>query len=423
MNMSQITGALRRRWAVIVAALLIGALAGLGAVQFKPQTFTSASQLYVSVNGGDAANAYQGGQAAQQRIASYASLATGEALMAEVIAQLKLDITPSQLASHVSATYPPGTVLLNVQTTDPSATTAKQLNSAVVQQLQSLVTNLETTVPGGTPAAQLQVVNPSSDAVANGRSGITYLVLGAFAGFVAGLILTALIEMTDRTVRHPAQLRRILDVPVVGSNDRSILSKVQIRELRSQVLAVDDSARRSILVAALDAEGHDVAFELAAAIAAAGSKTALVRARFDQSQDGVACGLAEVLRGEVYLDKVMGSTDHPRLSAMLPGQPDDGSVDALASRPFRDLMATLRSRFDCVVLDGAVHDGQSDASAMIPGRTSVVLVSTLGINRAEDLMERARPFVEGVPPTVAVGLRKIGSAKRRTVAVEPAAAG
>src|SRR5690349_6338791 len=106
---------LRTRWMVIVVTVAVAVLGALAVSLLTTPTYQSSSRVFVSTSGGSTVSeTYQGNLFSQQRVASYSELVTGETLAARTIDELGLNMTPAQLASKVTATSTPDTVLLDI---------------------------------------------------------------------------------------------------------------------------------------------------------------------------------------------------------------------------------------------------------------------------------------------------------------------
>ena len=142
---------LRRRWGMILAVTAV-ALAAAGALTLRATPlYTSTARVFVSTSPSDTNSAYQGGLFSQQRVSSYADLVNGLELTKRVVRTLGLEMTPEELATHVTATVVPDTVLLSISVTDPDPVQAQQINEAMVAELSNFVKELETP-PGSSKA-------------------------------------------------------------------------------------------------------------------------------------------------------------------------------------------------------------------------------------------------------------------------------
>src|SRR3712207_2344202 len=104
---------------MILAGLILGGAAGLGVSALQTPQFTSHLQFFVSTRDSvSTSEAFQGSQFSQQRVASYARLLAGEELAGRVARRLELDVSARELASHITVTAVPETVLLDVDVAD-----------------------------------------------------------------------------------------------------------------------------------------------------------------------------------------------------------------------------------------------------------------------------------------------------------------
>ena len=106
---------LRKYWLIIVVAALIGAGAGYAVSYFKTPQYQSTATLFAATqNGTSVAEAYQNNMFSQERVISYASLATSEQVAARAIDQLKAPISAEELRAKVTAVPLPKTVMFTV---------------------------------------------------------------------------------------------------------------------------------------------------------------------------------------------------------------------------------------------------------------------------------------------------------------------
>lgn len=190
---------MRSGWWLLLGGLLVGlAAAGLLSWLATP-LYSSSTQLFVSVAGStDTSAAYQGNLFTQQRVTSYAQLLTGEALAAEVVDDLDLELTPAAVAGKVNASVLPETVILDVTVTDTDPARARAIAASLAEQFTERVLELEADVS----ALKVSIVEPAdinSDPVS---PDITRnLALGGVLGLLIGLGLALLRSRLDNTVK------------------------------------------------------------------------------------------------------------------------------------------------------------------------------------------------------------------------------
>ena len=82
-------------------------------------------------SGTSVGDAYQNNLFSQERVVSYAGLATSEQVAACAVDQLKMPISPDELRSKITATPLPKTVLLDITVSDTDPVAAQTYANAV----------------------------------------------------------------------------------------------------------------------------------------------------------------------------------------------------------------------------------------------------------------------------------------------------
>ena len=187
----------------------------------------------------------------QERVVSYAALATSEQVAARAIDQLKAPLSVGELRSKVTAMPQPKTVLLDISVKDADPAQAQTYANAVADSLVGLVAELETSRRGGSPAAGAIVVDDANYPTDPGGLGlVTRIGLGAVAGLLLGLLIAvhprrrgqAAEGTRDRRVRQRRRgarrsARRLVARPTatVADLDAGGLYAERIRELRTNL--------------------------------------------------------------------------------------------------------------------------------------------------------------------------------------------
>lgn len=399
--------AFRRRWRTLVVALLLGAIAGAVYSATSSHDYVSTSRLYVSVQAlsGASGDPLQNSQAAQQRLVSYASLATSAAVTDAVSRQL--DTSSSDLAGRITASYPPGTVLLDIAASSTSPESAQQLTAAVDDALQRLVARIETPAGGGSPAAALSVVDPPTEGALTGRSASTLIGAGLLAGLVVGLLVAYARERFDHTVRTADDLAEaagidVVDPIAVQRKDGDVLDSAHvgagnslvIRSVRSQ-LQLGSTGRLVVLVTGVRAATGPVAEQLSQAFVDSGVDTLLVRAHkpLDDAAKTVAPGLAEVLTGSAELTDTIAHTAGA-YDVLPTGHLTDDAANLLSSQRCVDLIDQLGGQRGCVVIDASHLESSPETAAIARVSTAVVVVVELETITVDELRSHLRPITD-----------------------------
>lgn len=382
MDLRDLLSVMRTRWAVIVATTLVGGLIALGVSILKTPIYQASTQFYVTVAGGEnaAASAYQGSLGAQQRVQSYAALVRSSDIAEQVVEAAGVDLDASQVVEAVSATADSNTVLLNLSVDDTDPNRAVEIAMAFGEVLPAAISSLETPEGGGPALAKLTVVNPPklpTDPIApkTEQNVAIGIVFGLLIGIAGALLANAL----DRRVKTKEQLERVTGVPVVGSIPfREAEDKEEgtehivpfkeghspaaeaFRRLRTnlQFLNVDKPPRVIVLTSSVAVEGKsETAVNLALALAEAGNSVLLIEAdlrrprvvNYMSMPDKV--GMTNILTGQAEFSDVVQSTRYEGVHLLACGPLPPNPSELLSSDTARRLIATLREKYDYVLVD------------------------------------------------------------------------
>ena len=155
------------------------------------------------------------------------------------------------------------------------------------------------------------------------------------------------------------------------------------RSLRTAVLFTARGAPPKVVVvtSAVAAEGKTVgSLNLATALAEAGSRVLLLEADLRHPRChrtlgiDAARGLASVLAGQEELESVIHSLEAPRLSFIPAGAVPPNPAELVSSARMREIVASLRSRYDFVIIDTPPVLPVTDAVVLAREADAVVLV-------------------------------------------------
>ena len=178
----------RRRFGSLALAIVICVLLSVAFAFVTPSSYTATAQAYLHVEvGGDPGlntqSHYNAAQLADLKAESAVPVFTSEAVAQRVIESLKLDVTPEELASSVSATRTPETVSVQVSVEAFTSRQAQVLADEVVRQPAEEVTELE----GSDSPVKISLLS-SAELVSATRSPdlVTCVGVGLLAGLVLG---------------------------------------------------------------------------------------------------------------------------------------------------------------------------------------------------------------------------------------------
>jgi len=410
MTLLDLADALRRRWLVVIAGLLVGAGAGCGFLATAAPSYRATATAFVSAAGGAAGTALQGSQYALQQVGSYATVATSASVLQEVADERALGESVGDLRGRVVASSPDGTVLVSITATGPTAVDAADLADRVAVRFTAVVQDLARQDGGGQPTVEVTVVQRAAGAATgSGSSSVLVVAAGLLTGLLAGAAAALLHHLLSGRLERPQDVVALTGrwpLGVVASRRRPAADVAAaaadatwtegFRTVRD-ALELDDPDRppRVLLVtSAVQGEGKSTAScHLALALAAAGHRVLLVDA--DLRRPAVAqrlglepsVGLVDVLAGKLALEDALQPALHPGLSVLAAGRtpPDPGAL--VGSRQMRSLLERARDVHDVVVVDAPPVLPVTDACVLLGAVDGAVLVVRARRTRRAELAE------------------------------------
>jgi capsular exopolysaccharide synthesis family protein len=326
---------------------------------------------------------------AQQGLAKYDTLFAQESKAAK-------DISASQIED---------------ETYRSEITRTQQMFNVVVKRLEEI--NLIKDYGG----VSTKLISPPEMGVQIAPQLLKIMLQGGFLGLFAGCGLVYLLDVMDKSFRSPAEIRRQLDLPVIGhipqiekpeSNGAvahgeagvplldPILCSYHHRRGRpaEAYRAVRTSLFFSIrredqkviqITSANPGDGKTtLAANLAISMADAGKKVLLVDADFRRPRQHTLFGLADtvglrsVLMGEAEIPDAVQKTAVDNLWALTAGGTPNNPADLLTSMRFKELLDSQRDQYDFVIIDTPPVLAVTDACVIAPRADAVLLVIRLG---------------------------------------------
>jgi len=404
----------RRRWKSIatmfVLALVISASISITAT---PQ-YTSTAKVYVSADTSDAQQAASATFFITSRVKSYADLANHRDLMARVIDQLNLDLTPEQLSEKIEAQNEPETAIILVTVTDPKPQIAQEIARATSELLTGYLEELET--PKGSQRSQIKptITDPAtfSNEPVTPRTELN-LVIAVLIGLLVGGALAMARELLDNTVNTLENIEEAAGAPVLASvvvdqsmDKHPLLTDLAgfsprgeaFRMLRTnlQFLNLDDQAKSLVITSAVEGEGKTTtATNLAVALAQTGRRVLLVDGDLRRPRTAgllgleTKVGLTTVLVGRTKLDESIQRHAASGVYVLASGPTPPNPSEVLQSNATRELLAKLRDLFDVVVIDAPPLLPVADAAILAASADGAILVTRHGKTHRDQLRAAA----------------------------------
>jgi len=403
----------RRRWVALLLCLLAGLGGALAQILTSTKLYRSSARLFINIPAAQSTQeALQGVQLSSQLIQSYADIVTSRSAAEQVKQRLGLSESAGQIASMLSATPQPNTLIIAVSATDKDPVRAQSIAQAAAVVLNDAVRSLEhDRTP--TSAVEASIIDSATLPGAPVSPRPTRdLLLGLVLGLVAGVGLSLILEGLDRSVKTTNEVERLVGAPplavvpkirgerpLFGEDGAQTPAAESYRALRTSLRFLDlDAPLRSLVVTSPSAdEGKSTtAANLALALAQAGERVILVDA--DLRQAGLsellgvesAVGLTSVLTGEVALDVALQQY-RPTMQVLPAGALPPNPSELLGSQRMSALVDDLVSRCDIVIFDAPPALPVTDAvvlSTQVDGTTLVVNYGRTTRNHAAEAARR-----------------------------------
>ncbi len=292
--------------------------------------------------------------------------------------------------------------------------TNKSILDSLLQRLK------ETQVAINMRSSNIQVVDRAQIPIRPYKPNITLnLLFACFIGVMGGVFIAFFMEYFDNTIKSPEEVRDTLKLPVLGGiyelksgkeNDAQQVEKSFLMNPRSQIseafrtirtsllLSTPGQAPRAILVTScFPSEGKTtVSINLASSFAQAGNSVILLEAdlrrpRISKILDKHHQGLSNYLTGNATLDEVIRDGEIPNLSVITVGPIPVNPAELLGSFQMKELIDTLKERYDYVIVDGPPALGFVDShilSNLVDGVSVVVRAGKTPRESIRELIDR-----------------------------------
>lgn len=296
-----------------------------------------------------------------------------------------------------------------VITTSPGDTISQANLQSALQQMTSLTTAIDGVTNGGAETIVLRAPAPGS----SGAPSMPIVLLLALAtGLVVGIAAVLIRDQFDDRLRGEEEvedltgaralgelnwdrrLRRAERPLPVAENDRTDLSE-RLRTLRSTVQVFLPARGAAFVVTSVEpGDGKSfVSANLALAWSRAGKEVILVGG--DLRRPGLGrylgdaadgSGLSDILSehevGEALprdaVESRLNATAHRRLRVLPAGAEPSDPADLLARPVMADVLTTLRSSADVIIIDSPPTIGMADAALLASHTDGVVMIASVG---------------------------------------------
>jgi len=254
-----------------------------------------------------------------------------------------------------------------------------------------------------------------------------FLGIGALLGFVAFSGLAYLLELADRSYRNPDEIALDLGMPIIGHLPLATLSRADridervdssiftLHKNRSSLSEAFRGIRTAVffgcqqgnikviqVTSPVPGDGKStVAANMAVSIAQSGRTVCLIDCDFRRPRVAKIFGLKEdvglvqVIGGKVELEEAIQETSIENLFSITCGRRPGNPAELLSSERFADALASLREKFDFVIVDTPPILVVSDP-AIVAGIVDAVLLTVRLRRNLKPIATRAAQMLHSI---------------------------
>jgi capsular exopolysaccharide synthesis family protein len=387
-----------RNWWVFLVSLGLALAVAMVINVRTPPVYASAVTFFFTNPSTLSADLYPASMFSQGRLNSYAAVLTSDRITVPLASTPGLGLTPREIGERISSEAVPNTVMLRVTVQDRSPARAQLLATALVPQVEAVISELESTNAKGQPVVRVEVVaGPRLEDDPVAPRPLNNLAMAAMVGLIAGAALTVAREVTDSAVRSVDALQALVSAPVLARvpvdaeaptgvgpfiSDTNSPRAEALRQLRANLQYVDsDRAAQVIAVtSAVPGEGRSAtACSLALLFAESGRRVLVVDAELRRPRLAAflgrenAAGLSTILAGGASVDQALQPWG-AGLWLLSAGHSPPNPSELLSSPRMAEVVEELRGRFDIVIVDCPPLLAVTDAAVIAARSDGALLV-------------------------------------------------
>jgi capsular exopolysaccharide synthesis family protein len=417
----------RKRWAMIVAFLVIGGAGAAVVSTLSPPQYEASTLVFVYVQSADTVGELaQGGTFAQNQVKSYAEAVDTPKVLDPVRDSLGLEESAAELAASVSATAPIDTVNIRISVVRASPDEAAAIANAVTAQFRAVIREITEPTGGGESPVSVSILAPATvpDEPVSPNVPLN-IALGCVVGLAGGFGLALLMKVLDTRIRGEHDVEAITSTPIIGGISFDPLSRKRplivqadphgaraeaYRILRTnlQFLELGSTSRSFVVTSSIPSEGKTTtAANLAITLADSGARVTIIDADLRRPSLSAflgiegAVGLTDVLIGRVALQDALQSWGRGTLRVLPAGTIPPNPSELLGSRAMAQLLATIEADSDIVILDLSPLLPVTDAALVSRLTRGSIVIAAAGKTRKAE-------FAGAIATLEAVGHPAVG---------------
>lgn len=403
--------AVRKSWAVILIATIVGAGCGLAAALFTAPVYSAHARLFVSAHAtGNTSDLRQGGSFTQNRMRSYVQLGKSHKVMSAVAEATETNRSAESLARSLSISTPINTVILDISAEGVTPQQAAILANTTAAELKTAIQDIETSSAGEESPVRVTIVKTAVPPTAPTSPKVAlYLLAGLIFGGAIGIAAAIARQILDTRISGVDSVREVTDLPVLaqipsasGGHDEVVMrdsprsaQAEAYRELRTglQFLTGASKAKSLVVTSSIQGEGKSTTvLNLAYALAKNGKRVCLIdadlrRPRLAEYLDMEgAAGLSTILSKQATLEEVTQIVEEG-LDMVLSGETPPNPSELLGSTRMSLLLKDLRSKYDIVLIDAPPLLPVADGSILAGLTDGAIVVASCNVAHKQSLAE------------------------------------
>ncbi|MCL6472475.1 MAG: polysaccharide biosynthesis tyrosine autokinase [Firmicutes bacterium] len=403
----QLLKVISKRKTVIIVGTITCLLAGIFITAYMAPQYEASVRVLVTQGQSSSTNqpvveSYQAVLLSERLTKTLSQMITSRTLTQKVINDLNLRLQPEELEEKITAKPVKDTQLIQLSVTDNNPVLAKKLADSVAANFVRMTAEA---LPA-TALISVKVIEPAVVPPEPVRpKPLINISLAFLLGIVASTSFAFLLEILDLTVGEADEVEQLTGLSSLGrvpkvDNPNLLVnagaaSAEAYRSLRAnlQYLNFDRSIKTLIVTSPNEGEGKTTtASNLAIVLAQAGNKVLLidcdmrnprVYSFFNKVSDK---GLSSVLIDAADEESAVLDTSEKGLRIMTSGPVPPNPSDLLNSVRMDKLLASLKTRFDLIVLDTPPILAVSDATILAAKADAILLVAGYGKTKKNDIV-------------------------------------
>ena len=346
-------------------------------------------------------------------------------------AQIKLDAAIAEGAALQRQTVDLPRVILEAQNLTNADNQARKLSDSASSAVQAAQ------LAQDTASGNVQIVQGAYAPDAPFRPEPKRdMAVGFGIGLVLALLAVLLLEQMDASVRTAADVRRLVDGPVVAvlpQMSRSERSRFASGDQPPHLIEAYNAARANLglamrqrtgiglddhqvilVTSALPGEGKSLtSSELAQSYARAGRRVVLVNADMRrpsplmQADQTSKPGFAEVLAGDAAVEDALTPSKTANLSILHGGNAGHNPIDLISQPRLAETLQHLREAADVVIIDSPPAAVVADALLIAPHVDCILYVVGIGIVDSESMRNTAGALAAAAPKMMAYFVNRV----------------